>query len=122
LKSIKSGGKKENSGLNPDFLFEVEAIAFMMAGTPVFMRLWRPKRCSGGLHPVGETQNQAFCLSFCSSLKADFQGSQVTSDAGLLLVRELDERLRLDQLIRENLTEWRLGDQAGTESLSFSTA
>jgi hypothetical protein len=33
--------------------------------------------------------------AFCSSLKADFQGSQVTSDAGLLLVRELDERFGL---------------------------
>jgi hypothetical protein len=26
-------------GLIPDFLFEIEAIAFMMAATPVFMRL-----------------------------------------------------------------------------------
>jgi hypothetical protein len=25
--------------LTPDFLFEIEAIAFMMAATPVFMRL-----------------------------------------------------------------------------------
>jgi hypothetical protein len=58
---------------------------------------------------VGETQNQAFCFSFCSSLKADFRGSQVTSDAGLLLVRELDERLGLGQLIRENLTDSRRG-------------
>jgi hypothetical protein len=58
---------------------------------------------------VGETQNQAFCFSFCSSLKADFQGSQVTSDAGLLLIRELDERLGLGQLIRENLTDARRG-------------
>jgi hypothetical protein len=58
---------------------------------------------------VGETQNQAFRFSFCSSLKADFQGSQVTSDAGLLLVRELDERLGLGQLIRENLTDARRG-------------
>jgi len=27
------------SVLSPDFLFEIEAIAFMMAATPVFMRL-----------------------------------------------------------------------------------
>jgi enamine deaminase RidA (YjgF/YER057c/UK114 family) len=27
------------SYVNPDFLFEIEAIAFMMAATPVFMRL-----------------------------------------------------------------------------------
>jgi hypothetical protein len=58
---------------------------------------------------VGETQNQAFRFSFCSSLKADFQGSQVTSDAGLLLVRELDERLGLGQLIGKNLTDARRG-------------
>jgi len=58
---------------------------------------------------VGETQIRRFASLFCSSLKADFQGSQVTSDAGLLLVRELDERRGLDQLIRENLTDARRG-------------
>ena len=58
---------------------------------------------------MGETRNQAFCFSFCSSLKVDFQGSQVTSYAGLLLVRELDERLGLGQLIRNNLTDARRG-------------
>jgi hypothetical protein len=42
---------------------------------------------------VGETQNRPFQLSFNLSLKVDFQGSRVTSDGGLLLVRELDERL-----------------------------
>jgi len=44
---------------------------------------------------VGEQQNQPFQLSFNPSLKVDFQGSQVTSDGGLLVVRELDERLGL---------------------------
>ena len=58
---------------------------------------------------MGETQNRTFQSSFCSSLKVDFQGSQVTSDAGLLLVRELDERLGLGKLIRENLTDARRG-------------
>jgi hypothetical protein len=37
----------------------------------------------------------ALQLSFNPSLKVDFQGSRVTSDGGLLLVRELDERLGL---------------------------
>ena len=58
---------------------------------------------------MGETQNQAFHFSFCSSLKADFHGSRVTSDAGLLLVRELDERLGLGQLIDANVTDARRG-------------
>jgi len=39
---------------------------------------------------VGETQNQPFQFSFNVSLKVDFQGSRVTSDGGLILVRELD--------------------------------
>ena len=56
-----------------------------------------------------KTQNQAFRLSCCPSLKADFQGSPATSDPGLLLVRELDERLGLGQFIREDLTGGRRG-------------
>jgi hypothetical protein len=58
---------------------------------------------------VGEQQNQPFQLSFNSSLKVDFQGSRVTSDGGLLLVRELDERLGLSELISEHLTDGRRG-------------
>ena len=44
---------------------------------------------------MGEKHNQPFQLSFNPSLRVDFQGSRVTSDGGLLLVRELDERLGL---------------------------
>ena len=42
---------------------------------------------------MGEKQTKPFQLSFNGSLKVDFQGSHVTSDGGLILVRELDERL-----------------------------
>jgi len=42
---------------------------------------------------MGENQNQPFQLLFNASLKVDFQGSRVTSDGGLILIRELDERL-----------------------------
>jgi hypothetical protein len=48
---------------------------------------------------MGEKQDQLFQLSFNASLKVDFQGSRVTSDGGLILVRELDERLGLEKLI-----------------------
>jgi hypothetical protein len=61
------------------------------------------------MNPMGEKQNRPFHFSFNSSLKVDFQGSRITSDAGLLLVRELDERLGLDQLISDNLTDNRRG-------------
>ena len=58
---------------------------------------------------MGEKQNQPFQLSFNASLKLDFQGSRVTSDGGLVLVRELDERLGLEKLIEEQLSDSRQG-------------
>ena len=56
---------------------------------------------------MGEKQNQPFQLFFNPSLKVDFQGSRVTSDGGLILVRELDERLGLEKLIEEHLRDSR---------------
>jgi hypothetical protein len=58
---------------------------------------------------MGEKQNEPFQLSFNASLKVDFQGSRVTSDGGLILVRELDERLGLSDLIAQHLTDSRHG-------------
>jgi Transposase DDE domain group 1 len=58
---------------------------------------------------VGEMQNQPFQHSFNPSLKIDFQGSRFTSDGGLLLVRELDERLGLSALVAENIRDDRRG-------------
>ena len=56
---------------------------------------------------MGEKQNQPFQLSFNSSLKVAFQGSRITSDSGLILVREMDERLGLSELIPQHLTDHR---------------
>jgi hypothetical protein len=58
---------------------------------------------------MGEKQNGPFQLSFNTSLKVDFQGSRVTSDCGLILVRELDERLGFGELIAQHLTDSRRG-------------
>jgi hypothetical protein len=58
---------------------------------------------------VGDTQNQPFQFCFNASLKVDFQGSRVTSNGGLILVRELDERLGLEKLIGEHLSDSRQG-------------
>src|SRR6202521_3490955 len=68
----------------------------------------RVGRCGGG-EAVGETQNRLFQLSFNSSLKVDFQGSRVTSDGGLVLVRELDERLGFGELVDRHLSDSRRG-------------
>ena len=65
---------------------------------------------------MGETQNQPFQLSFNASLKVAFQGSKVTSNGGLILVRELDERLGFGKLIDRHLTD------ARAENARFSFA
>jgi len=56
---------------------------------------------------VGETQKRPFQLSFNSWLKGDFQGARVTSDGGVLLVRQLDERLGFGELMERHLTDAR---------------
>jgi len=58
---------------------------------------------------MGEKQKQPFQLSFNAFLKIDFQGSRVTSDGGLIVVRELDERLGFGELLAEQLSDSRCG-------------
>ena len=54
---------------------------------------------------MGELQHEPFQSAFNGFLKVAFHGSRVTSDAGLILVRELDERLGLETLIAEHLSD-----------------
>ena len=58
---------------------------------------------------MGETQDRPFQLSFNSALRVEFQGTRVTSDGGLILVRELDERLGLSELMDRHLSDSRDG-------------
>jgi hypothetical protein len=58
---------------------------------------------------MGEKQDQPFQLSFNASRKIDFQGSRVTSAGGLIVVRELDERLGFGELIAEHPRDCRCG-------------
>ena len=58
---------------------------------------------------MGELQTEPFQFTFNGFLKVAFQGSRITSDAGLILVRELDERLGLATLIAEHLSDSRQG-------------
>jgi hypothetical protein len=58
---------------------------------------------------VGEKEIEPLQFTFNGFLKVAFQGSPVTSDAGLILVRELDERLGLEAIIAEHLRDSRQG-------------
>ena len=64
----------------------------------------RPARASRICWPTAALRSlccEPFQFAFTGFLKVAFQGSRITSDAGLLLVRELDERLGLETLISE---------------------
>ena len=56
---------------------------------------------------MGEKESEPFQFTFNGFLKVAFQGSRVTSDAGLMLVRELDERLGLGGIIAAHLRDSR---------------
>ena len=58
---------------------------------------------------MGDANNDDLRVSFDSRLKLKFVGSKVTSDAGLLAYRELDEVLGLTELGAEVLSDLRLG-------------
>ena len=58
---------------------------------------------------MGDAESGLVQLSFNSQLRVEFRGATVTSDAGLLLPRELDERLGLTALIERHLTDPRTG-------------
>ena len=58
---------------------------------------------------MGDAKNDDLRVSFDSRLKLKFLGSQVTTDAGLLADRELDEALGLTEMSVDNLQDSRLG-------------
>ena len=58
---------------------------------------------------MGEDKKDALRVNFDRKLKVEFHGTKVTSDAGLLAYRELDEVLGLTTMIESELTDNRTG-------------
>jgi hypothetical protein len=60
-------------------------------------------------NPTGESKNTGLKLLFDRRLRLEFRGAKITTDAGLLAVRELDEMMALTEMAADLIVEGRTG-------------
>jgi hypothetical protein len=60
-------------------------------------------------NPVGESKNTGLKLLFDRHLRLEFRGAKITTDAGLLAVRELDEMMGLTDMAADLIEDKRNG-------------
>ncbi len=60
-------------------------------------------------HPMGESKEGGLRVDFDRRLKLEFHGSKVTSEAGLLSYRELDDAVELTEMAGDVLADGRTG-------------
>ncbi len=58
---------------------------------------------------MGDRRKQALRVQFDGKIKLRFHGAKITSDAGLLAFREVDEAFRLTEQGSKVLADWRRG-------------
>ena len=58
---------------------------------------------------MGEAKKEALRVNFDNTLKLEFHGVKVTSDAGLLAYREMDDAFGLTEMTACELTDHRIG-------------
>ncbi len=118
VRTLGSSPQNENADLDSSwdgicvrwaFTAENHGVRAIIAQRPQEMRVPGLPRWCGGHHPVGDAESGPTRLSFNPQLRVEFRGATVTSDAGLLLPRELDERLGLDALIERHCADPRRG-------------
>jgi hypothetical protein len=71
-------------------------------------------------NPLGATKNERLKLSFDRRLMLEFHGARISSDAGLLAYREMDEVLGLTTMSGRMLNDWRTGKNTQHSMLAIA--
>ena len=103
------GAERPRPPLNLDFPDEPLILAQDLRETPWFSRVFARflPSCQG--LPMGDCQTEPLRPQFDRRLRLEFHGANVTSDAGLLAYRELDDALQLTDTAADELHDTRTG-------------